>query len=66
MNSCALQMQIDSTTELVLQQRFSVEAYPSLYFLKAGETRECFESRTVAKVYQQHMQTSRNPACRKR
>lgn len=43
-------MQIDSTSELVLQQRFGVEAFPSLYFLRDGETRECFETRTVAKV----------------
>lgn len=34
----------------MLQQRFSVEAYPSLYFLKDGETRECFETRTLQKV----------------
>lgn len=43
-------LQIDSTTNIVLQQRFGVEAYPSLYFLKDGETRECFETRTLAKV----------------
>jgi hypothetical protein len=51
---CAMPAQIDSTSELVLQQRFGVEAYPSLYFLKAGETRECFETRTVAKVCETH------------
>jgi thiol-disulfide isomerase/thioredoxin len=41
---------IDSTTELVLQQRFGVEAYPSLYFLKDGETRECHVQRTLQKL----------------
>ncbi len=42
--------QIDSTTEVVLQQRFGVEAYPSLYFLKNGETRECHVPRTLKTV----------------
>lgn len=60
---CAVPAQIDSTSELVLQQRFGVEAYPSLYFLKAGETRECFETRTVAKVCQQDMHAARHPTC---
>ena len=53
-----LALQIDSTTDPVLQQRFHVEAYPSLYFLKNGETRQFNDHRTLPKVCQQHSQNT--------
>ena len=55
-----LVLQIDSTTDPVLQQRFHVEAYPSLYFLKNGETRQFNDHRTLPKVCQ-HISSSAHP-----
>eukprot|EP00208_Stichococcus_sp_RCC1054_P005065 CAMPEP_0206148568 /NCGR_PEP_ID=MMETSP1473-20131121/37011_1 /ASSEMBLY_ACC=CAM_ASM_001109 /TAXON_ID=1461547 /ORGANISM="Stichococcus sp, Strain RCC1054" /LENGTH=232 /DNA_ID=CAMNT_0053545947 /DNA_START=193 /DNA_END=891 /DNA_ORIENTATION=- len=43
--------EVDSTTDPVLQSRFHVEGYPSLYYLRDGETRSYMSARTL-----QHME----------
>lgn len=42
--------QVDSTTDPVLQSRFFLEAYPSLYYLRDGQTRQYLSARNLQHV----------------
>ncbi len=41
---------MDSTTDPVLQSRFFLEAYPSLYYLRDGQTRQYLSARNLQHV----------------
>ena len=43
-------MQVDSTKDPVLQSRFFLEAYPSLYYLRDGQTRQYLSARNLQHV----------------
>ena len=58
-----LQMQIDGNSERVLLQRFGVEVFPSLFYVRGEETRPCHEARSLDKVHEILVRTLHCSAC---